>query len=147
MGSSKSSLLIAVLLLVADNIITTANGLSISRRRYLQWQTTGGCIATAAAAASTAVLSNPSVAQAANLKSRTEGYAVQHTEREWAVSRYNIWLQCRCADILDDACSSDVLSLTIHFCCLQLHIYSVTPLIISSLSYQSIMPLMHIHFL
>lgn len=78
MKSIKHSLLILGLLLA------TSSGLStISRRRYLQWQT-GGCIT----AASTAAISNPSVAQATNLKSRTDGYAVQYTEREWAVSRY-----------------------------------------------------------
>lgn len=81
MDSIKSSLLIVGLLL--SHGITMSSGLStISRRRYLQWQT-GGCIATTA-------LANPSVAQAANLKSRTEGYAVQHTEREWAVSRFHM---------------------------------------------------------
>ncbi|KAK1737884.1 peptide-methionine (R)-S-oxide reductase [Skeletonema marinoi] len=88
MDSIKSSLLIVGLLLSYG--ITMSSGLStISRRRYLQWQT-GGCIATA----STTALSNPSVAQAANLKSRTEGYDVQHTEREWAYilsgAQYNI---------------------------------------------------------
>lgn len=84
MDSIKSSLLIVGLLL--SHGITMSSGLStISRRRYLQWQT-GGCIATASSTA----LANPSVAQAVNLKSRTEGYAVQHTEREWAVSRFHM---------------------------------------------------------
>mmetsp|Transcript_23633 Transcript_23633/g.33757 ORF Transcript_23633/g.33757 Transcript_23633/m.33757 type:complete len:95 (+) Transcript_23633:29-313(+) len=76
-------------LLIVGLLLTTSSGLStISRRRYLQWQT-GGCIVTAA---STTALSNPSVAQAANLKSRTDGYAVQYTEREWAVSKYEFFV-------------------------------------------------------
>mmetsp|Transcript_46823 Transcript_46823/g.98323 ORF Transcript_46823/g.98323 Transcript_46823/m.98323 type:complete len:223 (-) Transcript_46823:1082-1750(-) len=67
-------------------LVISSNALSINRRHYLQWQT-GGCIAT---------LTTPSAAAqaAATPKSRTEGYAVQHTEREWAYilsgAQYNI---------------------------------------------------------
>jgi hypothetical protein len=85
MNNLKSLLLVVGLLLAHG--ITSSSGLSINRRQYLQWQT-GGCIATITTATTTALSTTPSVAQAANLKSRTDGYAVQHTEREWAVSRF-----------------------------------------------------------
>ena len=67
------------------------DALSINRRQYLQRQTAtgGGYIAIIT------TLSPSSAAQAAtNTKSRTDGYAIQHTEREWAYilsgPQYNI---------------------------------------------------------
>ena len=75
--------------LLANSIIISSSALSINRRQYLQRQS-GGFIATIATATTTT--SPP--AFAANIKSRTEGYAVQHTEREWAYilsgAQYNI---------------------------------------------------------
>ena len=54
----------------------------------------GGIAATSVAVSALGLASNPSVASAGNPKSRTEGYAVQHTEREWAYllsgAQYNI---------------------------------------------------------
>ena len=69
------------------------DALSINRRQYLQRQaaTGGGYIAIIA----TLSPSSASAAQAAaDTKSRTDGYAIQHTEREWAYilsgPQYNI---------------------------------------------------------
>ena len=82
-------MIFAQLLIALIHIICTIDALSINRRHYLQNQT-GGCIA------SLTILTNkPASAQAANeMKSRTDGYAIQHTEREWAYiisgSQYNI---------------------------------------------------------
>mmetsp|Transcript_12503 Transcript_12503/g.30556 ORF Transcript_12503/g.30556 Transcript_12503/m.30556 type:complete len:231 (-) Transcript_12503:348-1040(-) len=63
-----------------------SDALSINRRRYLQ---TG--------VATLATTSSPSQAQAATPKSRTDGYEIQHTEREWAYilsgPQYNILRQ------------------------------------------------------
>ena len=54
----------------------------------------GGIAATSSAALALGWASNPLEASAENTKSRTEGYAVQHTEREWAYilsgPQYNI---------------------------------------------------------
>ncbi len=54
----------------------------------------GGIAASTSAASALGWASTPVVAAAKNAKSRTEGYAVQHTEREWAYllsgAQYNI---------------------------------------------------------
>jgi len=89
---------LSVGLLAAHHCIVGSGGLAApsdnpNRRQYLRKQT-GGCIATIATAAGGALSTTPSAARAANLKSRTEGYAVRHTEREWAYilsgAQYNI---------------------------------------------------------
>jgi len=63
-----------------------------NRRRFV-----GSSLAAATSSSAAAVTiwaSNPGVASAKNPKSRTDGYAVQHTEREWAYllsgAQYNI---------------------------------------------------------
>jgi len=81
-------MIFAQLFIALMHIICTVDALSINRRHYLQKQT-GGCIA------SLILTNNQASAQAANkMKSRTDGYAIQHTEREWAYilsgSQYNI---------------------------------------------------------
>ena len=81
MNSIKSLLLVAGMLL--SHAVTSSSGLSTNRRQYLQWQTRG-CI--------TAIVATTSFkSQAADIKSRTDGYAVQHSEREWAVSATSVW--------------------------------------------------------
>ena len=69
-------------------MIICCDALSINRRHYLQRQT--GYIATITTL-------TPSCAQASNTKSRTDGYKVQHSEREWAYilsgPQYNILRQ------------------------------------------------------
>jgi len=81
-------MIFAQLMIALIHIICTIDALSINRRHYLQKQTCG-CIA------SLLLTNNPASAQAANeMKSGTDGYAIQHTEREWAYilsgSQYNI---------------------------------------------------------
>ena len=78
MNSMNSLLLVAGLLL--SHAVKSSSGLSnnLNRRQYLRWQTRG-CI-------TAVVATTPLKSRAANLKSRTEGYTVQHSEREWAVS-------------------------------------------------------------
>ena len=79
----RSSFLLGLLLLQS---ITNSSALSGINRRQ-SFHQSAKCIATTITTGT--ALSNPSVARAANTKSRTEGYAVQYTEREWAVSRIN----------------------------------------------------------
>ena len=71
-------------------VVICCDALSINRRHYLQRQT--GYIATI-----TTPILTPSCAQASNTKSRTDGYQVQHSEREWAYilsgPQYNILRQ------------------------------------------------------
>jgi len=78
-------------LLVGLTYVISSSALAINRRHYLLRQT--GCIATLA---TTTTVSTPS-AQAANLKDRADGYALQHTDREWAYilsgPQYNILRQ------------------------------------------------------
>ena len=86
--TNNNNMIFAQLFIALMHIICTIDALSINRRHYLQKQT-GGCIA------SLILTNNPASAQAANeMKSRTDGYAIQHTEREWAYilsgSQYNI---------------------------------------------------------
>lgn len=68
--------------------VISSSALAINRRHYLLKQT--GCIATIV----TTTTASAQASAAADLKSRTEGYAVQHTEREWAYilsgAQYNI---------------------------------------------------------
>jgi len=65
-----------------------------NRRRFLRDQFVGTLSATSAASATLLWASNPKAASAGNPKSRTDGYAVQRTEREWAYmlsgAQYNI---------------------------------------------------------
>ena len=74
-------------------VVICCDALSINRRRYLQRQTGYIAITTST---STSILT-PSCAQASNTKSRTDGYKVQHAEREWAYilsgPQYNILRQ------------------------------------------------------
>ena len=86
--TNNNNMIFAQLFIALMHIICTVDALSINRRHYLQKQT-GGCIA------SLILTNNQASAQAANeMKSRTDGYAIQHTEREWAYilsgSQYNI---------------------------------------------------------
>ena len=88
---SFAQLLIA---LIHVHIICTVDALSINRRHYLQKQT-GGCIASLTTTSLILTTPSSSSAQAANeIKSRTDGYSIQHTEREWAYilsgPQYNI---------------------------------------------------------
>ena len=88
--TDDNNIIFAQLLIALIHIICTIDALSINRRHYLQKQT-GGCIASLILTNT----NNPASAQAANeIKSRTDGYAIQHTEREWAYilsgSQYNI---------------------------------------------------------
>ena len=88
--TNNNNIIFAQLLIALIHIICTIDALSINRRHYLQKQT-GGCIASLILTNT----NNPASAQAANeIKSRTDGYAIQHTEREWAYilsgSQYNI---------------------------------------------------------
>ena len=85
-----SLLFLAALIYTIISSNSAIDALSINRRQYLQRQTAtgGGYIAIIATLA-------PSSAQAAtDTKSRTDGYAIQHTEREWAYilsgPQYNI---------------------------------------------------------
>mmetsp|Transcript_16167 Transcript_16167/g.29163 ORF Transcript_16167/g.29163 Transcript_16167/m.29163 type:complete len:226 (-) Transcript_16167:104-781(-) len=79
-------------LLVGLTCIISSSALSVNRRLYLLKQT--GCIATLATT-TTAVATRS--AHAADVKSRTDGYAIQHTDREWAYilsgPQYNILRQ------------------------------------------------------
>ena len=88
--TDDNNIIFAQLLIALIHIICTIDALSINRRHYLQKQTGGGCIASLII-----LTNNPTSAQAADeIKSRTDGYAIQHTEREWAYilsgSQYNI---------------------------------------------------------
>jgi len=78
--------LVVVVVIISQS--TTCHALSLNRRTYL--------LKTAAAPMVFTSTAIPS-AQAANPKSRTEGYQIQHTEREWAYmlsgSQYNILRQ------------------------------------------------------
>lgn len=87
-----SNIILPLLVGLSYYAISSTDALSINRRHYLLRQTSG-IIATASAL--TTSLSSPATAAAVtDIKSRTDGYAVQHTEREWAYilsgQQYNI---------------------------------------------------------
>jgi peptide-methionine (R)-S-oxide reductase len=67
---------------------------STSNRRRFVGSSLAAATSSSAAATTLLWASNPGVASAKNPKSRTDGYAVQHTDREWAYllsgAQYNI---------------------------------------------------------
>jgi peptide-methionine (R)-S-oxide reductase len=87
-------LLLLLLFWISCDTVTPLESSSHSRRRWLQQMTT---TTTTTAATVVVATSLPQKASAAWTKSRTEGYAVQYTEREWAYilsgAQYNVLRQ------------------------------------------------------